>query len=148
MSVSNDLQSIVDVIKTMFPTSTVIKSNVPDTPPTNSFVVRILSNGTESETAFHMRNDRDYQVIYFGTDSGDILTKIDTIDKKLNSDLRIPINGSLRYIRVTGFSYGMPFKTESGVNAIISVLRTEVREARDQVAYDKIANLYVNTTIN
>jgi hypothetical protein len=136
------MQSIVDFIKRLFPAVTVIKQNTPTTPAPNTFVVRLLSSDTGSETLYHMRRDREYQIVFYGANASDVLTKLDELQRKCMNDLLIPINGSLRYIRVEGFSFSMPFKTESGIDVAIGVLQTEVREARDQATYEKIMNVY------
>jgi hypothetical protein len=90
--------------------------------------------------------ERDYQVVYFGSDSADVLTKMDDFSRKvMNGQIVIPITGSLRYIRVEGFNFSQPFKTEGGVDACLGVLQTQVREARDQATFDKIMHVYGRT---
>jgi hypothetical protein len=42
---------------------------------------------------------------------------------------------------VKGFSFTTPFKSASGVNAVIAVIQTETREARDFEAYEKIMSV-------
>ena len=142
MSLVNDIQSVVDFIKSMYPKANVIKQNLPTTPTPNTFVVRLLTSSTESETLYHIRRDRDYQIVYYGTNVSDILTKMDEIERKVTNNIVIPINGTLRYLRVEGFSFSMPFKTESNIDVILGVLQTEAREARDQKTYDKIMHVY------
>lgn len=142
MAVGNELQSVVDFVKTMYPTAKIIKQNVPSTPAANTFVIRLLTSDTESETLYHMRRNRDYQVVYYGSNVEDVITKLDAVERKTMNNLVIPITGSLRYIRVEGFSSSMPFKTESGVDVALGVLQTTVREARDQKTYDKIMHVY------
>lgn len=142
MAVGNELQSVVDFVKTMYPTTKIIKQNVPSTPAPNIFAIRLLTSDTESETLYHMRRNRDYQIVYYGSNVEDVLTKIDVLERKAMNNIVIPITGSLRYVRVEGFSFGMPFKTESGVDVAIGVLQTTVREARDQKTYDKIMHVY------
>jgi hypothetical protein len=143
MSVVNELNSIRDVLLTVYPSPTVVhRQDVPATPTANSFVVRLMNDDRDTETRFGMRNSREYQIIYFGSSSVDVLTKIDTLSKHfLNKKAVIPIKGSLRYMRVEGFSFGMPFKSSSGVDAVIGVMQTETREARDQDAYEKISEV-------
>lgn len=142
MAVVDELQSVVDFIKAMFPTANVIKQNPPSTPTPNTFVARLLSSDTDSETLYHMRRSRDYQIVCYGSHPSDVLAKMDAIERKTINDIVIPIKGSLRYISVGGFSFSMPFKTESGVDAVIGILQTEVREARDQATYEKIMQVY------
>ncbi|MDR7001563.1 hypothetical protein [Neobacillus niacini] len=99
-------------------------------------------NDTQTETRFSYRNDREFQLIYFGKSSVDVLTKVDELSRLFNNgNFAIPIRDSLRYIRVKGFSFTTPFKSASGVNAVIAVLQTETREARDFETYEKIMSV-------
>lgn len=89
-----------------------------------------------------MRRSRDYQIVYYGSNVEEVLTRMDKFERIVLNNLMIPIASSLRYIRVEGFSFGTPMKTESGVDVILGVLQTTVREARDQTTYDKIRHVY------
>ena len=144
MSVVNELNSIYDFLKTAYPTAKIERQDVPESPKADSFVVRLQYNDTQTETRFSYRNNREFQLIYFGKSSVDVLTKVDEMSRLFNNDkFCIPIRDSLRYIRVKGFSFTAPFKSASGVNAVIAVLQTETREARDLEAYEKIAKVSV-----
>ncbi|MGC4375803.1 hypothetical protein WD019_02510 [Fictibacillus sp. Mic-4] len=146
MSLVNELNSVYDVIKSMYPTSTIARQDVPTSPVANTFVVRVQYDNSETETRLTFKNDREFQLIYFGSSSMDVLTKIDELNRLfLNDKIAIPIRGSLRYMRVKGFSFGTPAKSSSSVDYVIGVLQTETREARDQETYEKITN--VNLTI-
>lgn len=142
MTLVNELASVEAFVRAKLPTVATVKQTVPLKPEPGTFVIRFQNGSTESETAAHFRHDRDYQFVYFGTSAADVLTKMDTVAGALYQTLLIPINGSLRYIRVDQFSMSAPFKTENDVHAVIGVLSTEVREARTQQAYDKIAHVY------
>lgn len=126
----------------LFSSATIYLQYVPAQPTANSLSIRLQSASTETETAYHMARQREYQFVYFGTSNVDVITKMDALDRKLNNDLLIPIKDSLRYMRVESFSLSQPFKTENGVDAIIGVLSVTVREARDQQQYEKIMNVY------
>ena len=122
------------------------KPNVELRPKADSFVVRLQYNDTQTETRFSYRNNREFQLIYFGKNSVDVLTKVDELSRLFNNGkFCIPIRDSLRYIRVKGFSFTAPFKSASGVNAVIAVMQMETREARDLEAYEKIAKVAVYT---
>jgi hypothetical protein len=145
MSVINEVNSVGDFVKTQFPTVNVVKQNVPTAPVPNTFVVRVLRDQRSTELLYSMLVERDYQFVYFGTDAGDVLTKMDDLSRAtMNNQIVIPITGSLRYIRVEGFNFSQPFKTEGGVDAIIGVMQTQVREARDQATFEKIMHVYNN----
>jgi hypothetical protein len=147
VSVVNELNSIYDFLTEAYPTATVERQDVPESPVANLFVVRLQSNDTSTETRFSYKNDREFQLIYFGTSSVDVLTKVDELSRLFNNGkFAIPIRESLRYIRVKAFSFTTPFKSASGIDAVIAVLQTETREARDFEAYEKIMS--VKPTVN
>ena len=142
MSVVNELNSIYDFLKATYSTATIERQDVPGIPVANSFVVRLQYNDTQTETRFSYRNDREFQAIYFGKSSVDVLIKVDELSRLFNNgNFAIPIRDSLRYIRVKGFSFTAPFKSASGVDAVIAVMQTETREARDFETYEKIMSV-------
>jgi hypothetical protein len=139
----NDIVSVENFVKSVNPTALTFKQTPPKEPVPNTFVIRFQSESRESETALHWRTEREYQIIYFGADAADVLTKMDALSKALYQTLLIPIDGSLRYIRVESFSLSQPFLTDNKLFACIGVLSTTIREARDQATYEKI--MHVNT---
>jgi hypothetical protein len=146
LTIVNDLISVEKYVKALFPTAATYKQTIPLVPVPNTFVVRFLTGSPESETAYHFRVDRDYQLIYFGATELDVLTKVGAVESALFQRKLIPIDGSLRYIRVENVASSAPFRTDNELFAAIIVLSTEVRQARDQAEYVKIAN--VNASIN
>jgi len=142
MSVVNELNSIYEYLKALFPTATIERQDVPSTPTPNTFVVRTQDNESRSETSLTQINAREFQLIYFGNSSVDVLTKADEFGDSLKNNRRvIPIKESLRYIRVKAFNFGTPFKTASNINGIIGVIQTETREARDLPIEQKITSV-------
>ena len=120
---------------------------VPQEPAANTFVIVSQYSDIKTETGASYVNDREFQLIYYGTSSVDVLTKMNELSQKLNNDEKlIPIRGSSRYIRVKGFNFGSVFKSQSGIPYSIAVMQTETREARDLPTYDQITA--VNTTVN
>jgi hypothetical protein len=140
-SIVTDIESIEQYVAPLFPTATIYLQYVPPQPTANSLSIRFQGADTSTETAYHMARHREYQLVYFGASNVDVLTKMDTLDRKLNNDLVIPIKDSTRYLRVESFSLSQPFKTENGIDAIIGVLAVTVREARGQQEYEKIMNV-------
>ncbi|WP_180229999.1 hypothetical protein [Bacillus sp. AFS073361] len=115
---------------------------MPSSPKANTFVVRIQYTDSKTETRASFLNDREFQLIYFGTSSVDVLTKADELNRLFQNDrFVVPIRDSLRYIRVKGFSYGAAFKSASGVDSLIAIMQTETREARDFETYEKITSV-------
>jgi hypothetical protein len=146
-TLGNELVSVADFIRATYPTSTVLQQNVPLTPNPNTFVVRFQNDEREVSSGGAIKANREYQIIYIDAKAPDILTKMDAISRKcLYGRLVIPIKGSLRYIRVNGFSFGQILDTENDLEACIGVLQTEIREARDMEAYQKIMNVNARIT--
>jgi len=143
LSLQNELASVASFVKTVLPAATQIKYEVPTQPTKDNVVVRALTSDFASETGYHYRVERTFQIVAYGADSPSTLDKMDAIARKVNDGkTMIPMKDSLRYIRCGSFSFGAPFKTESGVYACIGVLHTEVREARTQEQYEKIMHVY------
>lgn len=143
MALVNELISVENFVKAKFPTAHTEKQTPPKQPTANTFVIRYLDGRLTSETAYHFRTDREYQIVYYGADAADVLTKMDALSTALYQVKLIPINGSLRYIRVETFAFSQPFQTDNDkLFACIGVLSTQVREARDQIAYEKIQNVF------
>lgn len=142
MSAVNDLISVEEFVRGVSPTSATEKQTVPKKPTANLFVIRQQDERRTSETRFHFRIDREYQLVYYGTDAADTLAKMDALSTALYKTELIPIKDSLRYLRVESFSISAPFRTDNELDAIIAVLAVTVREARDQETYDKIARVY------
>ncbi|WP_025846490.1 hypothetical protein [Brevibacillus agri] len=143
MALLNDLSSVGAYVKSALPSSVQLKYEVPTQPTKDNVVVRMLTTDTESETAYHYRVDRTYQVVIYGADSPTVIERMDAVSRKVNDRTTlIPIAGSLRFIRTNGFGYGAAFRTESGLWACAGVLQTEVREARTQEQYEKIMHVY------
>lgn len=142
MDVIIELDSVASAISAEFPVSAV-KYDVPVVPVADTFVVRSQTNDINSETRFSMLIERDYQIIYFSDDLESAIRSIDRLARKcMNGDAVIAISGSFRYIRVGSFSYSQPIETENGLYAIVGVMRTELRQARDQPTFDKIMRVY------
>lgn len=147
----NELESVLTYIRDIYDDSRYERQNVPTSPQANTFVIRFQNARTQAETALTYVDIREWQIIYIsGTKSSDVaevLTRMNGIKRHTAGAFRqvIPINdGSLRYMRVGSFSFGQPFKLENGNHAIIGVLTTEVRKARDFPSYEKIMKAGVN----
>jgi hypothetical protein len=146
-SITNEIESIAAFVEPVLTGATVYKQRVPVQPVANEVSIRYLTGDSESETNYHYRLDRDYQIIYFAQNEFACLQKFEALEQKLNDVFVIPINGSMRYLRVGSFSFSQPFKTEGGtVFAMIGVLRVSVREARTQEQYEKIMNIETRYT--
>jgi hypothetical protein len=147
VTVIDEINSIYDYVKAMYPTETIARQDVPKEPTANTFVIVSQNNDIKTETSVSYVNDREVQLIYYGSSSVDVLTKMSELSQKLNNDEKlIPLRGSSRYIRVKGFNFGSVFQSQSGIPYSIAVMQTETREARDLPTYDQITA--VNITVN
>lgn len=145
--ITTELEAIESYIKTIYPTYEIDLQKVPKKPTPNSFVISFQRGTPETETGYSFRNDREFQVVYFGTDIVDTLNTMGDLQNKVYDDLLIPLNdGSLRYLRLGSFSLSQPFETENGLDAIIGVLEASVRQARGQEHYEKIQSVYARYT--
>jgi hypothetical protein len=131
----------------MYPTSIIARQDVPSSPVASTFIIRSQYNPTGVETSVTNIHSREYQLIYYGSSSVDVLTQFDAIDHAIqNSRMMIPLRSSSRFIRVKGFYYGTVYTSASGVPYSIGVLQTETRDLMDIPETEKI--MAVNTTVN
>lgn len=145
-SITNEIESISAVVEPLFPGASVYYQQIPPEPQANELALRFIASDSTTETNYHYRLDHDYQIVYFGRNEFECLTKFEALERKMNDGFLIPIKDSTRYMRIGSFSFSQPFKTESGATAIIGVLSVSVREARSQQEFEKI--MQVNPTIN
>lgn len=138
----SELDSVASFITQAFPSSA-IKYDIPNEPKANTFVIRTQSTDVQTESRMHVRIERTYQLIFY---SDDVQTAFETMDRlsflTMDGNALIPLNDdSLRYIRVESFSFGNPLETESGLHVVIGVMPTQVRTARTQEIFAKIAEI-------
>lgn len=123
---------------------------VPEKPPTDSFYLRFQNDSREHMTSFSIVARREYQVIHFNV-LPDVLARMDSLARKcLYGRMMIPIDEeSRRYVRIDSFSFGNVLNTEDrdDLKAVVGVLSVELREARDEKAYEKIRQLFVRYTL-
>ncbi|WP_433943608.1 hypothetical protein [Paenibacillus sp. SN-8-1] len=135
MSVVTDMGAIEAFIKTQFPAATTGKQVVPKQPPANSFYVRMLDEDRETETRYHYRVDRAYQIVHVASRPDTVLANMDALGRAL---YQTELIGS---IRINSFSVSQPAETDNALYVIIGVLDTSVRESRDQPVWPKINNV-------
>lgn len=138
MALIEDIVALESFIKAHFPDATTTKQTVPAAPVHNSFVIRFLNDDRETETRYHYRIDREYQIIYFASKAEQVLPKMDTLARMLYE------TDAIGRMRVESFAFSQPAKTENGIYVSIGILETSVREARTQAQYPKINKVTVN----
>lgn len=143
-SIANEIESIAEFIESEFTSASIHYQRVPTEPKANDLSIRYLMGDTETETNYHYRLDRTYQIVYFAQNELACLTKFDALQRKLNNTFVIPIKDSSRHLRIESFNFSQPFKTEGGtIIGILGVLSVNVREARTQQTHEKINQVTV-----
>ena len=141
--IKNEVQSIRDYVGPVLAGVKFHLQSMPTTYAANELSIRFAGSSTASETGYHYRLDRIYQLVYFGASELDCLAKMQTLEQKFNNDQLIPLKGSERHMRLEPFSISAPFKTESNIYAIIGMLNASLREARTQEVYPPIINVEI-----
>ncbi|MCQ4363059.1 hypothetical protein KQR54_18340 [Mycobacterium gordonae] len=133
MTIVNDIISVEAFVKAHYPSPAyTYKQTAPLKPEAATFIIGLLDDARSTETGYHTRVDRTYQVAYVGDSVADVMAKMDELSYAFMDNTLIPVNGSARYIRVESFSYSAPFQTENDKWAAIGVMPTQIREARTQ----------------
>lgn len=118
------------------------KQDLPKTYVANTLGIRWYGDVSESESGYHYRIERIYQVIYFGKSEVDCLQKIPKIQAPINQHIKAKLRESDGYITLGSLSFTKPFKTETdGVYAVAGVLPVSVRVAREFAPVPKIGNV-------
>ena len=147
MTIISDIVAIEAFVKAKYPAPAhTYKQTPPLKPEPKTFVVRVIDDGRTTETRYHTRVDRTYQIVYYSDKVADVLTKMDALSFAFMDALIVPVSGSTRNIRVGTFSYSEPFETENDLFASIGVLTTEVREARTRPQWPLIGKVNVRQT--
>jgi len=95
---------------------------------------------TFSQSAYGI--DRIYQVVYFGSNEIDCITKIQKVRSALKADKKVKLRGIDDYMTLVSFNFAPPFKTDTdGVYAVSGVLMVKVYEVRPQEAYPKMSEV-------
>ena len=123
------------------------KQNLPATYVANTIGIRWQGDNSESETGFHYRVDRLYQVIYFGSNEVNCLGLATKLTAALAQNTKAKIRDSSGFITLGSFALSAPFKTETdGVYAIIGILPVSVRVPREFEKAPKMAEVTVEAT--
>lgn len=143
--IKTEIQSIRDFVATELPGVRFHLQYMPDAYKADELAIELGPSSSETETAFHYRLDRTYQLVYFGASKLDCMTKMQAVEHKMNDKQLIPLGDSARYLRIGSFSLSPSFKTDTtGVYAVIGMLEAETREARTQVTYEPVNNMEVS----
>lgn len=139
MTIVNEMLAIEAYIKAFSPSSTTGKQIVPEAAPADSFYIRFLDDSRETETRYHSRITREYQIVYFAKWPEDVLSKLDALSATLYQTENVAPG-----IRMNSFGFSQPVKMRSGeVYASIGVMEVTVREARVQPNDPLIGNVEI-----
>jgi len=107
------------------------KQDLPKTYVANTLGIRWQGEVSKSETAYHYRIDRRYQIIYFASSEVKCLQIAPKLTQPIEQNIKTKLRGSDAYMTLGSLSLSAPFKTETdGVYAIIGILPVSIREAR------------------
>ncbi|WP_339273720.1 hypothetical protein MKY59_21330 [Paenibacillus sp. FSL W8-0426] len=139
--ITTEILAIEAFIKSVIPAARVEKQTVPLQPSAGLFVVRFLTQTPATETLYHYRMDRDYQVLYYSAKPQDAFPVMDALSNALYDEQRIASSDS----RLDSFTYAMPTKSStdkaSTTNADYvtpGILRVTSRRSRPQPTYPLI----------
>lgn len=139
MALLDEMEAIVTFIEQLYPDRLVDRQKIPLDPPLGNFVVRFTSDSREIETASSVRNNRIWDIVYFGHDVRDTLEVMDKLMTVCaDQRLMIPIPDTLSYLRVKSVSFSKPFINENTIDVIIGVFITETRTALSQEHYETV----------
>lgn len=136
MEIIDEIVAIETFIHAQFPTSATGKQIVPNNPKVDTFYIRFASEKRETETRYHVRADREYQIVYVAEWPETAIPKMEALAKALYQTETI--SGG---IRVESFSFTQPVELEGGGYAAIGILSTVVRKPRDQAVSSIIQNV-------
>ena len=142
MTIFNDLESVEEWIKLIFPSVQTHLQIAPTTLSAGIMVIGLQNDNRTNETPFSFRVERVYQLTYYGASLEEMLTTMDSLSQASYQTLNIPIQSSLRHMRVKSFSISQPALQDGGLYGCTAVMATEVREAREQEAVQKIAAVH------
>lgn len=142
MTLWNDLLSIESFVKLEYPAATTLVQTEPSAPVDNMFVIRFTGGSRQADTGFHVRVDREYEIIHYGSDVEQVLEHMDGLSKALQQSQTIPMLNSGRHIRVLAFPFAGPAAAANDLYVCKGTLSTAVRENREPPAFEKIAQVY------
>lgn len=127
MAIIDEIGAIESFIQANFPESATGKQTIPKKPIVDTFYIRFLNDDRTTETRYHYRADREYQVIYFAQWPEEVIPKMDALSEALYQTENIASG-----IRVESFAFAQPVELDSGGYVSIGILEVAVRTARQQ----------------
>lgn len=114
----------------------------------NTIGIRWQGDTSVSETGYHYRIERIYQVVYWGNSEVVCLQKIPLLQKALQQHIKAKLRDSDDYMTLGSFAISPPFKTDTdGVYAVSGVLPVTVRVAREVAPVPKIGGVIIDVGV-
>lgn len=131
MSVKSEITSIRNAIAAVLPTSKFHLAVMPKKHAAGNVVITMPRSRKETETAYHYRSNKTYQIVLFASSEINVLDSAEQVAEAFSQTDYIAQSDTERIIRIESFSLSEPFETETqGVFAIIGMLEAVTRTAR------------------
>lgn len=145
--ITQEIETLATYLEGVATFARVWRQHLPLKYTANEMSIRYLGDSSESETAYHFRIDREYQVVYFATTEIACLQRATLLQRAINQQIKIPVKDATGYMSLVSFSISQPFKTDTdGVFAVVGVLQAQVREARYFAPVPKVMNVEATIT--
>lgn len=139
-----EIDTIGDLLATVGVTR-FYKQDLPLTYVANTIGIRWQGDSDADFTQAAYEITRPYQIVYFGKNEVDCISKSKLIRSKLSDYLskKVQLRGSNDFMTFESFSMSPPFKTETdGVYAVVGVLNVSMLEAYTQPQYEKMQEIH------
>ncbi|ASN68098.1 hypothetical protein 8F11_63 [uncultured Caudovirales phage] len=139
-----EIDTISDLLATVGVTR-FYKQDLPLTYVANTIGIRWQGDSDADFTQAAYEITRPYQIVYFGKNEVDCISKSKLIRSKLSDYLskKVQLRGSNVFMTFESFSMSPPFKTETdGVYAAVGVLSVSMLEAYTQPHYEKMQEIH------
>lgn len=139
-----EIDTISDLLATVGVTR-FYKQDLPLTYVANTIGIRWQGDSDAGFTQAAYEITRPYQIVYFGKNEVDCISKSKLIRSKLSDYLskKVQLRGSNDFMTFESFSMSPPFKTETdGVYAVVGVLSVSMLEAYTQPHYEKMQEIH------
>ena len=145
--IAQEIETIASYLGTTATFARVWRQHLPSKYTANELSVRYLGDSSESETAYHYRIDRVYQVVYFAATEIACIQRATLLQRAINRQIKIRIKDTDGYMTLVSFSISQPFKTDTdGVFAVVGVIQAQVREARYFAPVPKMEHIEATIT--
>lgn len=142
-SIVNEIDTIGDLITPVASFTRSYKQELPAKYVANTYAIRWQGDNPPTDlTATTYETSRPYQILYFGNNEVDCLTKAQAIQTALQQHIKVKLRGLNEYITLSPFAFSAPYKTDvDGVYAVVGVLVVSDFVNRTQPSYTKMGRI-------